>query len=59
MTSSSTALLLGAGFSIPFGIPSTEELTKLITSEEIKARVTYRNYYTEETWRRKNFYIRD
>lgn len=59
MTSSPTALLLGAGFSIPFGIPSTEDLTELITSEEIKfVKTTCGDYYTEkekeEEWRRKN-----
>ncbi|MFZ4085606.1 MAG: SIR2 family protein [Vampirovibrionia bacterium] len=60
MTSSPTALLLGAGFSIPFGMPSTEKLTELVTSEEIKfARATWEDYYTEEQWRRDGFYISD
>ena len=36
LISNSTALLLGAGFSIPFGMPSTEDLTKLVTSEKVK-----------------------
>jgi hypothetical protein len=36
LISNSTALLLGAGFSIAFGMPSTEKLTKLVSSKEIK-----------------------
>lgn len=61
MTSSSTALLLGAGFSIAFGMPSTEKLTELlVTSEESKfARTTWEDYYTEEEWRREGFYRTD
>jgi hypothetical protein len=56
MTSSSTALLLGAGFSIPFGMPSTEKLTELITSEEIKfVKTTWEDYYTEKQWLRDGF----
>jgi len=50
MTSSQTALLLGAGFSIPFGMPSTEELTELlVTSEESKfIRASWGDYYPEK-----------
>jgi hypothetical protein len=60
MTSSPTALLLGAGFSIPFGMPSTEKLTELITSEKIKfVRATWGDYYTEEKWREDGFYRSD
>jgi hypothetical protein len=60
MTSSQTALLLGAGFSIPFGMPSTEKLTKLVTSKELKfVRATWGDYYTEEKWREDGFYRGD
>ncbi|MBU6196436.1 MAG: SIR2 family protein [Cyanobacteria bacterium REEB446] len=60
LISNSTALLLGAGFSIPFGIPSTEKLTELITSEKIKfVRATWGDYYTEEKWREDGFYRSD
>jgi hypothetical protein len=53
MTSSPTALLLGAGFSIPFGMPSTEKLTELVTSEEIKfVKHSCGYYFTEEEARR-------
>jgi hypothetical protein len=55
LISNSTALLLGAGFSIPFGMPSTEDLTELITSEEIKfVKNTLEDYCTKEEWRKKN-----
>ncbi|NBV98861.1 MAG: hypothetical protein EBR67_05040 [Proteobacteria bacterium] len=57
LISNSTALLLGAGFSIAFGMPSTEKLTELlITSEESKfVRATWGDYYTEEQWLRDSF----
>jgi hypothetical protein len=57
LISNSTALLLGAGFSIAFGMPSTEKLTELlITSEESKfVRATWGDYYTEEQWLRDGF----
>jgi len=61
LISNSTALLLGAGFSIAFGMPSTEKLTELlITSEESKfVKTTWGDYYTEEEWRRDGFYRTD
>jgi hypothetical protein len=60
LISNSTALLLGAGFSIPFGMPSTEKLTKLVTSKELKfVRATWGDYYTEEKWREDGFYRSD
>ncbi|MFM7458199.1 MAG: SIR2 family protein [bacterium] len=54
LISNSTALLLGAGFSIAFGMPSTEKLTELlVTSEESKfVRASWGDYYTEEEWLR-------
>jgi hypothetical protein len=56
LISNSTALLLGAGFSIPFGMPSTEKLTELlVTSEESKfVKNTLEDYCTKEEWRKKN-----
>lgn len=60
LISNSTALLLGAGFSIPFGMPSTEKLTELVTSEKIKfVKATWGDYYTEEKWREDGFYRSD
>lgn len=61
LISNSTALLLGAGFSIAFGMPSIEKLTELlVTSEESKfVRASWGDYYTEEEWRRDGFYISD
>lgn len=53
LISNSTALLLGAGFSIPFGMPSTEDLTKLVTSEKVKfVKHSCGYYFTEEEARR-------
>jgi hypothetical protein len=56
LISNSTALLLGAGFSLPFGMPSTEKLTELlVTSEESKfVKNTLEDYCTKEEWRKKN-----
>lgn len=53
----SISLLLGAGFSIPFGLPSTKELTDLLISEEIKfTKATWGDYYTEKKWRELDLY---
>lgn len=55
LISNSTALLLGAGFSIAFGMPSTEKLTELVTSEKVKfVKNTLEDYCTKEEWRKKN-----
>jgi hypothetical protein len=54
LISNSTALLLGAGFSLPFGMPSTEKLTELLVTSEEFVKNTLEDYCTKEEWRKKN-----